>query len=180
MIDTREDQMTGGIGRGGIVNYCSKAIFPNQFGAARQAKLKLLAKGFFDPVLRIADRGLSVLDAVERVACYHRKSRRPVISQRKNIARVEVIGNHVFRTHIRPEIRRRLVSAEDAGVKRKPCGELMRERHGDISVHIVPAHIKILVKAPDTKPKKLCRFPGSIISEDNVFADEQRAFAAGS
>src|SRR5438034_4953876 len=173
MIDTREDEMSGGIGRGGIVNYCSKAIFPNQFGAARQAKLKLLAKGVFDPVLRIADRGLSVLDAVERVACYHRKSRRPVISQRKNIARVEVIGNHVLRAHIRPEIWRRLVSGEDAGVKRKPCGEVMRERHGHISVHVVPANIEILVKAPNTKHIKLCPFPGSIISEDYVFSCEQ-------
>src|SRR6266496_3620183 len=117
MIDTREDQMTGGIGRGGIVICCSKAIFPNQFGAARQAKLKLLAKGVFDSVLKISDRGLSVLNKVERVACYHGKSRRPVISQRKNIARVKVIGNHVLRTHIRPEIRLRLVSGEDAGVK---------------------------------------------------------------
>src|SRR5947199_10401174 len=104
MIDTREDQMTGGIDRGGIVIYCSKAIFPNQFGAARQAKLKLLAKGVFDPVLRIADRGLSVLDLVQRVACYHGKSRRPVISQRKNIDRVEVIVNHVLRANILPEI----------------------------------------------------------------------------
>ena len=173
MIDTREDQMTGGIGRGGIVNYCSKAIFPNQFGAARQAKLKLLAKGIFDPVLRIADRGLSVLDLVQRVACYHGKSRRPVISQRKNIARVEVIGNHVFRTHIRPEIRRRLVSGEDAGVKRKPCGEVMRERHGDISVHVVPVHIEILIKAPDTKEIKLCRYRVSIITQRNVFSDER-------
>ena len=135
--------------------------------------MKLLAKGVVNPVLRIAERGLSVLNAVERVACYHGKSREPVISQRKNIGRVEVIGNHVLRAHIRPEIRRRLVSGEDAGVKRKPCGEVMRERHGDISVHVVPAHIEILVKAPDTKHIKLCRFPGSIISEDNVFADEQ-------
>src|SRR6266446_6572759 len=172
MIDTREDEMSGGIGRGGIVICCFKAIFPNQFGALRQAKLKLLAEGVFDSVLRIAYRGLSVLDLVERVACYHGKSRRPVISQRKNIARVEVIGNHVFRAYIRPEIRLRLVSGEDAGVKRKPRGEVMRERHGDISVHVVPAHIEILIKAPDTKHIKLCRFPGSIISEDNVFAGE--------
>src|SRR5438094_4092543 len=173
MIDTREDEMSGGIGRGGIVICCVKAIFPNQFGAARQAKLKLLAKGVFDSVLKIADRGLSVLDLVERVARYHGKSRRPVISQRKNIARVEVIGNHVLRAHIRPEIRLRLVSGEDAGIKRKPAREVMRERHGDISIHVVPAHIEILVKATDTEHRKLCRFPGSIISEDNVFTREQ-------
>src|SRR5207247_11291649 len=134
----------------------------------------------FDSVLRIADRGLRVIKEVERVACYHGKSRRPAISQRKNIARVEVIGNHVLRAHIRPEIWLRLISGEDAGVKRKPCGEVMRERHGDISVHVVPAHIEILVKAPDTKHRKLCRFPGSIISEDNVFTGEQGAFVAGS
>ena len=173
MIDTRKDEIRGGIGRGGIVICCFKAIFPNQFGAARQAKLKLLAKGVFDPVLRIADRGLSVLDLVQRVACYHGKSRRPVISQRKNIARVEVIGNHVLRAHIRPEIWLRLISGEDAGVKRKPCGEVMRERHGDISVHVVPAHIEILVKAPDTKQIKLCRFRAAIVSQRNVFSDEQ-------
>src|SRR5712692_734822 len=170
MIDTRENEMSGGIGRGGIVIYHFKTIFADQIGAARQAKLKLLAKGVVDPVLRISDRGLSVLNTVKRVACYHGKSREPVISQRKNIGRVEVIENHVLRTHIRPEIPRRLVSGEDAGVKRKPCREVMRERHGDISVHVVPAHIEILVKAPDTKHRKLCRFPGSIISEHNVFS----------
>src|SRR5438552_16096721 len=122
MIHTGEDEMSGGIGRGGIVIYHLKAIFPNQIGAVRQAKLKLLAKGGVDPVLRISDRGLSVLNAVERVARYHGKSREPVISQRKNIGRVEVIGNDVLRAHIRPEIRRRLASGEDAGVKGKPCG----------------------------------------------------------
>src|SRR6266480_996654 len=173
MVDTREDKMSGGIGRGGIVIYCFKAIFPNQIGAARQAKLKLLAKDVFDSVLRIADRGLRVIKEVERVACYHGKSRRPAISQRKNIARVEVIGNHVLRAHIRPEIWRRLVSGEDAGVKRKPCGEVMRERHGRISVHVVPANIEILIKAPDTKQIKLCRFRAAIVSQRNVFSDEQ-------
>src|SRR6266852_4362082 len=114
MIDTRENEMSGGIGRGGIVIYHFKTIFADQIGAARQAKLKLLAKGVVDPVLRISDRGLSVLNTVKRVACYHGKSREPVISQRKNIGRVEVIGNHVLRAHIRPEIRRRLVSGENA------------------------------------------------------------------
>ena len=109
--------MSDGIGRGRIVIYCLKAIFPNQIGAARQAKLKLLTKGVVDPVLRISDRSLSVLNAVERVACYHGKSRGPLISQRKNIGRVEVIGNHVLRAHIRPEIRLRLVGGENAGVK---------------------------------------------------------------
>src|SRR5438046_384753 len=121
MIDTREDEMSGGIHRGGIVIYSFKAIFPNQFRAARQAKLKLFAKGVLSPILKISDRGLSVLNAVELVACYHGKSREPVISQRKNIGRVEVIGNHVLRAHIRPEIWLRLVSGEDTGVKRKPC-----------------------------------------------------------
>src|SRR6266403_2869865 len=173
MVETSKEVVSHGIVRGGIVIYHFKTIFPNQIRAARQAKLKLLAKDVVDPVLRIADRGLSVLNKVERVACYHGKSREPVISQRKNIAGVKVIGNHVLRAHIRPEIRRRLVSGEDAGVKRKPCGELMRERHGDISVHVVPAHIEVLVKAPDTNPIKLCRFPCSIISEDNVFPGEQ-------
>src|SRR5207249_4772504 len=173
MVDTREDKMSGGIERGGIVVYCFKAIFSNQIGAARQAKLQLLAKRVVDPVLRISDRGLGVLNAVKRVACYQRKSRAPEISQRKNIGRVEVIGDHVLRAHIRSEIRLRLVSSEDAGVKRKPCGEIMRERHGDISVHVVPAHIEILVKAPNTKHRKLCPFRGSAISEDNVFTDEQ-------
>src|SRR5437773_6458826 len=173
MIDTGEDKMSGGIGRGGIVIDRFKTIFRKQIAAARQAKLKLLAKGVVGQVLRISDRRLRVLNAVERVACYHGKSREPVISQRKNIVRVEVIGNHVLRAHIRPEIRLRLVSGEDAGVKRKPCGEVMRERHGHISVHVVPANIEILVKAPNTKHIKLCPFPGSIISEDYVFSGEQ-------
>src|SRR6266853_698617 len=170
MVETSEDVVSDGIGRSGIVIYHFKTIFADQIGAARQAKLKLLAKGVVDPVLRISDRGLSVLNTVKRVACYHGKSREPVISQRKNIGRVEVIGNHILRSHIRAEIRLRLVSGEHAGVKRKSGGEIMRERHGDIAVHVVPAHIEILVKAPDTKHIKLCRFPGSIISEDNVFA----------
>src|SRR5947209_20349231 len=173
MVDAREDEMSGGIGRGSIVSYCFKGIFPNQIGAARQAKLKLLAKGVVNPVLRIAERGLSVLNAVERVACYHGKSREPVISQRKNIGRVEVIGDHILRSHIRAEIRLRLVSGEHAGVKRKSGGEIMRERHGDIAVHVVPAHIEILVKAPDTEQIKLCRFRRSIITQRNVFSDEQ-------
>ena len=40
MIDTREDEMSRGIGRGGIIIYCLKAIFPNQIRAARQACLE--------------------------------------------------------------------------------------------------------------------------------------------
>jgi len=56
MIDTGEDEMTGGIERRGIVSDCLKAVFSNQFSAARQAKLKLLAKGVVDLVLRISDR----------------------------------------------------------------------------------------------------------------------------
>src|SRR5215470_10318128 len=126
MVDTGEDEMTGRIGRGSIVSDRFKTIFSNQIGSARQAKLKLLAKGVVGPVLGISDRGLSVLDEVKRVACYHGKSRGPVISQRKNIGRIKVIGNHVLRAHIRAEIRLRLVSSEDAGVKRKPRGEIMR------------------------------------------------------
>src|SRR4030095_6412730 len=171
MIDTSEDEMGSGIGRGGIISDRFKTVFPNEIGAARQAKLKLLAKGVIDPILKISDRRLSVLDAVELVACYHGESREPVISQRKNIGRVEVIGNYVLRAHIRPEVRLRLVGGEDAGVKRNTCREIMRERHGDISVHVVPADIEVLVKASDTKQIKLRRLGGSIISERNVFSD---------
>src|SRR4029450_11612559 len=100
MIDTCKDKMGGGIGGGGIVIYRLKAIFPNQIGAARQAKFKLLAKGVVDSVLRISDRGLGVLNAIELVACDHGKSRGPVISQRKNIGRVKVIGDDVLRAYI--------------------------------------------------------------------------------
>src|SRR5439155_15827835 len=173
MIDTPKDKMSGGIGRCGIVIDRFKTIFPNQIGAVRQAKLKLLAKGVLNPVLRISDRHLSVLNAVERVACYHGESREPVISQRENIVRVEVIGNHVLRAHIRPEIRLRLVSGEHAGVKRKSGGEVVRERHGYIGVHFVPAYIELLIKAPDTKEIKLCRYRVSIITQRNVFSDER-------
>src|SRR5438876_11405371 len=97
MIDTRKDKLSGGIGRSGIASHRIKTIFRNELGAARQAKLKLLAKGVLNPVLRIPDRGLRVLNAVECVACYHGKSREPVISQRKNISCIEVIGHHALR-----------------------------------------------------------------------------------
>src|ERR1043166_937379 len=97
MIDSREDEMTRGIGGGGIVSNRLKTIFSDQIRAARRAKLELLAEGVFDPVLKIPNRRLSVLNAVECVACDQRKSREPVISQRKNIVRVEMIGNNILR-----------------------------------------------------------------------------------
>src|SRR5437667_5541343 len=102
MIDTGEDEMTGGIERRGIVSDCLKAVFSNQFSAARQAKLKLLAKGVVDLVLRISDRRLRADNAAERLPCYHRNSRGPPTRQRNTIARAQLTGHYVPRPPIRP------------------------------------------------------------------------------
>ena len=49
----------------------------------------------------------------------------------------------------------------------------MRKGHSDVSGSLVLArHIEILGKASDTYHKKLCPFPGTSVSEDNVFSGE--------
>ena len=52
MVDTSEEEMSGGIGRGGVVIYHFKTIFADQTRAACQIKLKLLAKRVLISVLR--------------------------------------------------------------------------------------------------------------------------------
>ena len=97
-----------------------------------------------------------------------------MISKRKNIHRVEGRAAHVLRANIGLEIGLVLVSAVNAGVEGKPSREVMRERQSDVSGSLVLArHIEILGKASDTNQKKLCPFPGAIISENNVFSGEQ-------
>src|SRR5260370_33929546 len=125
MIDTSEGIVSDGIDRACIVIYHLKTIFANQIRAAGQAKLKLLAERVIDSVLKCSDRRLIVLNAQERVACHRGKSQEPVISNRKNIARLEVSGAHVLRADIGFEIGLRLVTGVNAGVERKPCRAVM-------------------------------------------------------
>src|SRR6266487_2588215 len=182
MIDAGEDEISRGIGRGGIVIYRFKTIFAHKNRATGEAKLKLLAKRVLNTVLskrvlntglRISVRRRSVINALERVTRYRAKSQKPVVSKRKNIDRIEERAAHILRSDIGCEIRFVLVSAVNAGVEGKPTREVMREGHSDISGSLVQArHIEILAKASDTHHKKLCPFPRSIISEDNVFPGE--------
>src|SRR5882757_7382536 len=170
MIDPSED----GMSRGGIVIDRLKTIFAHKNRATAEAKSKLLAKRVLNTVLskrvlntvlRISVRRGKVLNALERVACHQGKSRRPMISKRKNIHCVEERADHVLRANIGLEIGLVLVSAVNAGVEGKPTREVMREGHGDVSGSLVLSrHFEILAKASDTHRKKLCRFPGSIIS----------------
>src|SRR5437762_9314502 len=150
MIDAGEGVMSDRIARGGVVSSDFKTIFPNQIRPARQAIMKSLCKRIHEPVLR-GLRGLSVLNALEVVACDRGKSREPVISNRQNIVSVEVIGTHVLRANIGGEIRLRLVSGVHGGVQGQPCRDVMRERQSDISILIVCAQIEKLGKASDTK-----------------------------
>src|SRR6266516_4594384 len=174
MIDTSEGEMNDRIVGGDIVIYRFKPIFPNQIRAARQAKLKLLAKRLLGPVRRCSDRRrLSVQNAIKRVACYHGKSRKPVIGKRKNVTRVEVRSAHVLRPNIGLEIGLCLVGCVNAGVKREPCREVMRERQSEVSVFIVRARIEKLGKAPHANQTELCPFPGAIVREDKVFSREK-------
>src|SRR6266576_4021794 len=174
MIDAGEDEVSRGIGRGGIVIDRFKTIFAHKKRAAGEAKLKRLAKSVLNTVLskrvlntvlRISGRRGKVLNALERVACHQGKSRRPMISKRKNIHCVEERADHVLRANIGLEIRLVLVSAENAGVEGKPTREVMRERQSDVSGSLVLArHIEILAKASDAHHKQLCPFAGAIIS----------------
>src|SRR6266516_2395887 len=145
MIDTSEGEMNNRIVGGGIVIYRFKTIFANQIRAARQAKLKLLAKRLLGPVRRCSDRRrLSVQSAIKRVACYHGKSREPVISKRKNIPRVEVRSAHVLRANIGLEIGLGLVSGVNVSTEGKACREVMRKRQSDVHVLVVCPHIQKL------------------------------------
>src|SRR6187551_3228113 len=124
MIDPREDEVSRGIGRGGVVIDRFKTIFAHKKRATGEVKLKLLAKrvlntvlskGVLKTVLRISVRRGSVLNALERVARYRAKSQKPVVSKRKNIHCVEKRADHVLRANIRLEIGLVLVSAIKAG-----------------------------------------------------------------
>src|ERR1700730_3008520 len=183
MIDSTEHEMSRGVGWGSVVINRFKTIFAHKNRATGEAKLKLLAKRVLNTVLsrrvlntvlRISARRGSVKNALERVACHQGKSRRPMISKRKNIHCVEERADHVLRPNIGLEIGLVLVSAINAGVEGKPCGKVMRKRHGNVSALFVQAcHIEILGKVSDTKQIKLRPFPGAIVSEDNVFCREQ-------
>src|SRR6266481_1482374 len=182
MIDAGEDEVSRGIGRGGIVIYRFKTIFAHKNRAAGEAKLKLLAKRVLNTVLskrvlntvlRISIRRGEVLNALERVACDRAKSQQPVVSKRKKIDRIEEWAAHVLRADIGCEIWFVLVSAVNAGVEGKPTREVMREGQSDVSGSLVLArHIEILTKASDTHHKKLRLFPRAIVSEDDVFSRE--------
>src|SRR5436309_12053208 len=109
MIDTREKEMTGRIGRGGIVIDCFKTIFAHKNRATGEAKLKLLAKRVLNTVLsrrvlntvlRISVGRGKVLNALERVAGYRAKSQKPVVSKRKKIDGIEKRRAHVLRADI--------------------------------------------------------------------------------
>src|SRR5438876_4868229 len=174
MIDAGEDEMSRGIGRGGIVIYRFKTISAHKNCATGEAKLKLLAKRVLNTVLskRVLNTGLrisvrrgKVLNALERVACYHGKSRRPAVSKRKNIHCVEERADHVLRANIGLEIGLVLVSAINVGVEGKPTRKVMREGQSDVSGSLVLArHIEILAKASDAHHKKLCPFPRASVS----------------
>src|SRR5215475_12075502 len=181
MIDTREDEMSGGIGRGRIVINRFKTIFAHKNRATGEAKLKRFAKRVLSTVLRIcrrrgrrsSGRRGKVLNALERVAGYGAKSQKPVVSKRKNIDRIEIRRAHVLRADIGSEIRFVLVSAVNAGVEGKPTREVMRQGHSDVSSRLVLARqIEVLTKACDTHHKKLCPFPGVSVSEDDILFRE--------
>src|SRR5439155_25366618 len=141
--------------------------------ATGEVKLKLFAKCVLNTVLRISDRRGSVLNALERIAGYHTKSRKAVVSKRKKIDSIEKRRAHVLRADIGCEIRFVLVSAVNAGVERKPTREVMRKGQSDVPGSLVlPRHIEILAKASDSNQTHLCALRGTSISENNVFSRE--------
>src|SRR5215472_2872535 len=181
MIDAREDVVSRGIRRGGIVIYRFKTIFAHKNCATGEAKSKLLAKRVLNTVLRScgrrgrrsSSRRGGVKNALEPVARYRAKSQKPVVSKRKNIDRIEIRRAHVLRADIGCEIRFVLVSAVNAGVEGKPTREVMREGQSDVSGSLVLArHLEILAKASDTQYEKLCLFPKTSVSEDDAFSYE--------
>ena len=173
-MDSTEDEMSRGVGWGSVVINRFKTIFAQKNRATGEAKLKFLAKRILNTVLskrvlntvlRISVRRGKVLNALERVACHQGKSRRPMISKRKNIHRVEERAAHVLRANIGLEIGFVLVSAVNAGVEGKPTREVMREGQGDVSGSLVLArHIEKLAKASNTHHKKLCLCPRASVS----------------
>src|SRR5437879_1641727 len=173
MIDSTEDEMSRGVDWGRLVINRLKTIFAHKNRATGEVKLKCLAKRVLNTVLskrvlntvlRISGRRGKVLNLLERVACHQGKSRRPMISKRKNIHCVEERAEHVLRPNIGLEIGLILVTAINAGVEGKPTREVMREGQSDVSGSLVLArHIEILAKASDTHHKKLCPFPRATV-----------------
>ena len=182
MIDAGENGVCRGIGRGRIVIYGFKTIFAHKNRATGEAKLKCLAKRVLNTVLRkrvlntvlrISVRRGKVLNALERVACHQGKSRRPMISKRKDIHCVEERADQVLRPNIGLEIGLVLVTAINASVEGKATREVMREGQSDVSGSLVLArHIEILSKASDTEQKKFRLLSGAIVREDNIFFGE--------
>lgn len=127
MIDPSEEEMSGGVDRGGVVSNRFITIFADQTRAGGQVKYKLLAERAVDPILTSSNRRLIVLDPLERVACHRGKSGRPAISKRKNVTRVEESSPDVLRTNVGLEIGLVLVSGINAGVEGKPCRKVMRK-----------------------------------------------------
>src|ERR1044072_2629465 len=176
MIDSTEEEMSRGVVWGRVVINRFITIFAHKNGATGEVKLKCLAERVLKTVLiervlktvlRISVRGGKVLNALERVAAHQGKSRRPMISKRKNIHCVEERADHVLRSNIGLEIGLVLVSAINAGVEGKPTREVMCERQSDVSGSLVLARdIEVLAKAPDTHRKKLCSFSRAIVSYD--------------
>src|SRR5213596_1996718 len=147
MIDSTEEEMSRGVVWGRVVINRFKTIFAHKNRATGEVKLKCLAKRVLktvlikrvlNTVLRISVRRGKVLNALEGVACHQGKSRRPMISKRKNIHCVE---------------------------EGKPTREVMSEGQSYVSGSLVLArHIEILAKASDPHHKKLCPFPRAIVS----------------
>src|ERR1700730_569810 len=174
MIDPSQDEMSRGVGRGSVVSNRFKTIFAHKNRATGEAKLKFLAKRVLNTVLSkrvlntvlgISVRRGSVKNALEGVACHQGKSRRPLISKRKNIHCVEEISAHVLRANIGLEIGLVLVSAVKAGVEGKTTRGVMREGQTDVSGSLILArHIEKLAKASDTHPENLCPFPRASVS----------------
>src|SRR5439155_15803490 len=100
MIDTTEKIMSIGINRSGIVIRYLVSVVADKIRTPRQAKLNRLAERAIHPVLLSSNLRAGVLNALERVTCYRTQSWQPLISDRKNIDRVEMIGADVLRADI--------------------------------------------------------------------------------
>src|ERR1700751_4829462 len=106
MIDSTQHEMSRGVVWGSVVINRFITIFAHKNRATGEAELKLLAKRVLTTVLRkrvlkavlrISVRRGKVLNALEGVACHQGKSRRPMISKRKNIHCVDERADHVLR-----------------------------------------------------------------------------------
>src|SRR5436190_17537209 len=183
MIDASEDEVSRRIERGGVVIYGLKAIFAHKNRTTCEAKLKSLAKRVLNAVLgkRVLKNVLriyvgrgKVLNALKRVARYRAKSQEPLVSKGKNIDRIEIGRAHILRPDIGGEIRFVLVTTVNARVEGKTARKVMREGHSNVSGSIVLArHVEILAKASHTYHKKLCPFPRTSVSENDVFSDKR-------